>query len=310
MKMTKRRLGKSAIEIEPLVLGTNVVGRTIDEAQSFRVLDAFMAEGFNALDTADTYGKGASETVIGNWLRARGNRDKVLVFTKVGSEMAPGQKGLSAKWIIEEVEHSLKRLQTDYIDLYQSHRPDPDTPEEETLRAYESLIQSGKVRALGCSNYDTTLLRHALDVTEAKGLPRYDTLQNEYNLYDRAAFEEVQGLCVAENVSGIHYFSLAKGFVSGKYRTAADASKSPRGPGVVEKYLNEKGFKILAALDAISATTGAGLAEIALAWLNAQPGTAAPIASATTVEQVAELARGARLTLGAEDVATLTEAGR
>lgn len=308
--MSKRQLGRSGLHIEPLVLGTNVIGRTIDEAQSFRVLDAFLAEGFSALDTADVYGKGASETIIGNWLKARGNRDKVLVFTKVGSEMAPGQTGLSAKWIIEEVERSLKRLQTDYIDLYQSHKPDPNTPEEETLRAYEALIKAGKVRALGCSNYDTRLLRQALDLSAGKGLPRYDTLQNEYNLYDRTSFEEVQGLCVAEQVSGIHYFSLARGFVSGKYRTAADAGKSPRGPAVVEKYLNEKGFRILAALDAIAARTGAAQAEIALAWLNAQPGTAAPIASATTVEQVAELARGARLTLSREDSDALTEAGR
>lgn len=308
--MSKRQLGQSGLHIEPLVLGTNVIGRTIDEAQSFRVLDAFLAEGFSALDTADVYGKGASETIIGNWLKARGNRDKVLVFTKVGSEMAPGQAGLSAKWIVEEVEHSLKRLQTDYIDLYQSHKPDPNTPEEETLRAYEALIKAGKVRALGCSNYDTRLLRQALDLSAGKGLPRYDTLQNEYNLYDRANFEEVQGLCVAEQVSGIHYFSLARGFVSGKYRTAADAGKSPRGPAVVEKYLNDKGFRILATLDAIAARTGAAQAEIALAWLNAQPGTAAPIASATTVEQVAELARGARLTLSREDADDLTEAGR
>lgn len=308
--MSKRQLGRSGLHIEPLVLGTNVIGRTIDEAQSFRVLDAFLAEGFSALDTADVYGKGASETIIGNWLKARGNRDKVLVFTKVGSEMAPGQTGLSAKWIIEEVERSLKRLQTDYIDLYQSHKPDPNTPEEETLRAYETLIKAGKVRALGCSNYDTRLLRQALDLSAGKGLPRYDALQNEYNLYDRTSFEEVQGLCVAEQVSGIHYFSLARGFVSGKYRTAADAGKSPRGPAVVEKYLNEKGFRILAALDAIAARTGAAPAEIALAWLNAQPGTAAPIASATTVEQVAELARGARLTLSREDSDALTEAGR
>ena len=308
--MSKRRLGRSELFIEPLVLGTNVLGRTIDEPQSFKVLDAFLDAGFTAIDTADVYGKGASETVIGNWLTARGNRDKVLVFTKVGIEMGQGQAGLSAKWIVEEVEHSLRRLKTDYIDLYQSHRPDPNTPEEETLAAYDSLIKAGKVRAIGASNYDTRLLKTALDLSSSKKLPRYETVQNEYNLYDRAGFEEVQDLAVSEQVSGIHYFSLAKGFVSGKYRTPADAAKSPRGPGVVEKYLNEKGYRILAALDAIAERTGAPHAAIALAWLNAQPGTAAPIASATTVAQVDELARGARLTLSGDDVAELTQAGR
>lgn len=306
--MSKRRLGRSDLFIEPLVLGTNVFGRTIDEPQSFKVLDAFMSEGFSAIDTADVYGKGASETVIGNWLAARGNRDKVLVFTKVGADMGQGHPDLSARWIIEEVESSLRRLRTDYIDLYQSHRPDPNTPEEDTLRAYETLIKAGKVRAIGTSNYDTKLLKTALDLSRSKQLPRYETIQNEYNLYDRHGFEEVRDLAVREQVSGIHYFSLAKGFVSGKYRTAADAGKSPRGPGVVEKYLNDKGFRILAALDEISARTDAALSGIALAWLNAQPGTAAPIASATTVEQVGELARGARLTLSAPDIAALTAA--
>ena len=308
--MTKRRLGRSQLLIEPLVLGTNVLGRTIDEAQSFRVLDAFLDAGFNALDTADVYGKGASESVIGNWFAARGNRDKVLLFTKVGMDMGQGHIDLSKRWIIEEAEASLRRLKTDHIDLYQSHRADPNTPEEETLSAYDELIRAGKVRAIGASNYDTSLLTHALDLSKSKRLPRYETIQNEYNLYDRQQFEEVQGLCLAEQVSGIHYFSLAKGFVSGKYRTAEDAWKSPRGPGVVQSYLNDKGFRILSALDEVAGRTGAARAEIALAWLNAQPGTAAPIASATSVEQVGELARGARLTLSDVDLELLTEAGR
>jgi aryl-alcohol dehydrogenase-like predicted oxidoreductase len=306
--MTKRRLGRSNIHIEPLVLGTNVIGGTINEARSFEVLDAFLAEGFNAIDTADSYGKGASETIIGNWLAARGNRDQVLVFTKVGSDMGQGHRDLSAKWIAEEVENSLRRLKTDYIDLYQTHWPDPNYSQDETLGAYEKLVKAGKVRAIGCSNFDTRLLREALDISARNGWPRYETLQNEYNLYARDSFEEVQATCVAEEVSGIHYFSLARGFVTGKYRTPADAGKSPRGPGVVERYLNEKGYRILAALDAVSLRTGAALAEIALAWLNAQPGTAAPIASATTVEQVKELARGARLTLSAADLKELTDA--
>ena len=308
--MTKRRLGRSDIHIEPLVLGTNVIGGTIDEARSFEVLDAFLAEGFNAIDTADSYGKGASETIIGNWLVARGNRDKVLVFTKVGSDMGQGHRDLSAKWITEEVENSLRRLKTDYIDLYQTHWPDPNYGQEETLGAYEKLVKAGKVRAIGCSNFDTKLLREALDISARNGWPRYETLQNEYNLYARDSFEEVQAMCVTEEVSGIHYFSLARGFVTGKYRTPADAGKSPRGPGVVERYLNDKGYRILAALDAVSLRTGAALVEIALAWLNAQPGTAAPIASATTVEQVKELARGARLALSAADLKELTDAGK
>jgi aryl-alcohol dehydrogenase-like predicted oxidoreductase len=308
--MTKRRLGRSDLHIEPLVLGTNVVGGTIDEARSFEVLDAFLAEGLNAIDTADSYGKGASETIIGNWMKARGNRDDVLVLTKVGSDMGQGHRDLSARWIVEAVENSLRRLRTDYIDLYQSHWPDPNTPQEETLGAYERLVQAGKVRVIGCSNYDTPLLREALDISARNGWPRYDTLQNEYNLYERQSFEEVQDLCVEEEVSGIHYFSLARGFVTGKYRSPQDAGKSPRGPGVVDRYLNDKGFRILAALDAVSARTGAAPVEIALAWLNAQPATAAPIASATSVEQVRQLARGARLTLGEADLRELSDAGK
>jgi aryl-alcohol dehydrogenase-like predicted oxidoreductase len=308
--MSKRRLGRSDLTIEPLVLGTNVIGGTIDEARSFEVLDAFVGEGFTAIDTADVYRAGASETIIGNWMKARGNRDQVLIFTKVGGENDTGQRDNSAAWIAEGVERSLRRLQTDYIDLYQTHWPDGRTPQEETLSAYDKLIRAGKVRAIGASNFDSGLLAEALEISRRKGLARYDTLQNEYNLYERASFEQVQDLCVREEVSGIHYFSLARGFVSGKYRTEADASKSPRGPAVVQRYFNDKGFRILAALDRVHERTGAALVEIALAWLNAQPGTAAPIASATSVEQVKELARGARLTLSAEDLNELTEAGR
>ena len=309
--MAKRRLGRSDLEIEPLVLGSNVIGGTIDERTSFAVLDAFVAEGFTAIDTADSYGKGKSETIIGNWVAARGNRDKVLLFTKVGSDMGQGHRDLSAKWIAAEIENSLRRLQTDYIDLYQTHWPDPNTPQEETLRAYDRLVKAGKVRAIGCSNFNTGLLSEALSISARENLPRYETLQNEYNLYDRDGFEgPVQEMCVKEQISGIHYFSLARGFVTGKYRSPADAGKSPRGPGVVERYLNDKGYRILAALDAVSQRTGAAPVEVALAWLNAQPGTAAPIASATTTAQVEELARGARLTLGDLDLGELTAAGR
>jgi aryl-alcohol dehydrogenase-like predicted oxidoreductase len=308
--MTKRRLGRSDIAIEPLVLGTNVIGGTIDEKRSFEVLDAFLAEGFTAIDTADSYGRGTSETIIGKWLGARKNRDKVHIFTKVGSDMGQGHRDLSAKWIADEVDNSLRRLQTDYIDLYQTHWPDPNTPQEETLGAYEKLVKAGKVRTIGCSNFDNALLSEALEIAARNGWPRYETLQNEYNLYAREPFEKVQRICVKEEISGIHYYSLARGFVSGKYRTPADASKSPRGPAVVEKYLNDRGYRVLAALDAVSARTGNALTEIALAWLSAQPGTGAPIASATTADQVKELARGARLTLGAADLKELTDAGK
>ena len=308
--MPTRRLGRSNLSIEPLVFGTNVIGGTIDEPQSFKVLDAFVAEGFTAIDTADIYTKGSSETIIGNWLQARGNRDKVLIFTKVGADNGTGARDNSAKWITQGVENSLRRLKTDYIDLYQTHWLDGHTPQEETLGTYAKLVEAGKVRILGASNFDTALLREALDISAANGWPRYETLQNEYNLYARDSFEEVQRLCVEEEVSGIHYFSLARGFVSGKYRTEADASKSPRGPAVIQRYFNDKGFRLLAALDRVHARTKESLTAIALAWLNAQPGSAAPIARASTIEQVKELARGARLTLSAEDLKDLTDAGR
>lgn len=315
--MGKRRLGRTDIFIEPLVLGTNVVGWTADEATSFRIFDAYLAEGFTALDTADSYSRwvpgndSESEKIIGRWLKARGNRDKVHVFTKVGSDMGQGHRDLSAKWIVEEVEASLKRLQTDYIDLYQSHWPDPNTPQEETLRAHDALIQAGKVRHIGTSNHDAALLSEAVAIARAEGLARYETLQNEYNLHVRDKFEgAVQDICVAEEISGIHYYGLAAGFLTGKYRTPEDAAKSPRGAGVVGKYLNERGLRILAALDAVSARTGAALSEIALAWVAAQPGVAAPIASATSLDQLDGLIRGARLRLSDADLAELTDAGR
>jgi aryl-alcohol dehydrogenase-like predicted oxidoreductase len=314
--MTKRRLGRSELFIEPLVLGTNVIGWTADEPTSFAVLDAFVAEGFSAIDTADVYSRwvpgndSESERIIGRWLKARGNRDRVHVFTKVGSDMGQGHKDLSAKWIIEEVEHSLKRLQTDYIDLYQSHWPDEKTPEEETLGAYDTLIKAGKVRAIGASNYDEKLLGHAVDLAKTKGLPRYDTVQNEFNLYARQAFEgAVQQLCVDEQISGIHYYALAAGFLTGKYRKPEDTVGKARGNSV-SRFMNDKGNKVLAALDQVASRTGASLTEIAIAWVVAQPGVAAPIASATSVAQLETLARGVRLVLSAEDLALLDASGR
>jgi aryl-alcohol dehydrogenase-like predicted oxidoreductase len=313
--MANRRLGCTDIEIAPLVLGTNVVGWTADEKTSFEVLDAFVAEGFTAIDTADSYSRwvpgndSESEKIIGRWMKARGNRSKVHVFTKVGSDMGQGKKDLSAKWILEEVEASLKRLQTDYIDLYQSHWPDPTVKQEETLTAYDKLIREGKVRNIGASNYDAALLSEALELSEEKGLPRYQTLQNEFNLYTRDKYEgAVQDLVVKKGLSCIPYYSLAAGFLTGKYRSEKDFGKSPRGQGV-QKYLDAKGKRILAALDKVAESTGAAHAEIALAWINAQPGIAAPIASATSVRQLQSLARGARLALSTEDEKLLTDAG-
>ena len=314
--MTKRRLGRSDIAIEPLVLGTNVMGWTADEPTSFAVLDAFVAEGFSAIDTADVYSRwvpgndSESEKIIGRWQKARGNRDKIILATKVGSDMGQGRKDLRASWIATAVEDSLRRLQTDYIDLYQSHWPDDQTPEEETLGAYDKLVKAGKVRVIGASNYDEKLLANSLAISAQKNLPRYQTLQNEFNLYARKSYEgPVQNLVVGEGLSALTYFSLASGFLTGKYRSKADLSKSQRGGGIAE-YLNPRGFAILAALDEVAKRIGSTPAEISLAWINATPGVAAPIASATSVAQLESLARGARLVLSAEDVKTLTDAGK
>lgn len=312
--MTPRPLGRSGISIPPLMLGSNVFGWTADETASFAVLDAFVAEGFTAIDTADVYSRwvpgndSESERIIGRWMQARGNRDRVVIATKVGSDMGQGRRDLRAAWIVKAVEGSLTRLQTDVIDLYQTHWPDPATPEEETLGAYDTLLKAGKVRAIGCSNYDTALLTNALSLAD-KGLPRYQTLQNEYNLLNRSAYEgPVQDMVVANQMGAIPYYSLASGFLTGKYRTEADFGISARGAGM-SRFLNPRGLKILAAMDSVSARTGAAHAEIALAWILAQPGITAPIASATSVKQLLSLARGARLALSAEDLAELTKAG-
>lgn len=312
--MDLRPLGRSGISIPPLMLGGNVFGWTADEATSFAVLDSYVAEGFTAIDTADVYSRwvpgndSESERIIGRWMRARGNRARVVIATKVGSDMGQGRRDLRARWIERAVEDSLRRLQTDVIDLYQTHWPDPLTPEEETLGAYDKLLKAGKVRAIGCSNYDTGLLTRALDLAD-KGMPRYQTLQNEYNLYTRGAYEgAVQEMVVANGMGAIPYYSLAAGFLTGKYRSEADFGQSARGGGMA-KYLNPRGLAILAAMDGVAARTGAAHAEIAIAWVLAQRGITAPIASATSVQQVASLARGARLKLSAEDLAALTAAG-
>lgn len=315
--MTKRPLGRSGLQIAPLVFGGNVLGWTADEATSFAMLDRFADAGLDAIDTADSYSRwapghqgGESETVIGKWLKRKaGRRDGIVIITKVGSEMGPDKKGLSAKRIAEAAEESLRRLQIDCIDLYLSHFPDASTPIDETLRAYEALLDAGKVRAIGCSNYDAAQLREALGASAAKDLPRYEVLQPEYNLYDRGRFDgDLRELCIDEGIGVITYFSLASGFLTGKYRSRDDLSKSVRGSRV-EKYLDDKGMRILAALDSVAEAHGAAPAEVALAWLIARDGVTAPIASATSVEQVESLIRATQLRLDPAELALLTEAG-
>ncbi|WP_331372963.1 aldo/keto reductase [Sinorhizobium chiapasense] len=313
--MEKRRLGRTGLSIAPLVFGGNVFGWTADEKTSFALLDAFFDAGFNAVDTADAYSTwvpgnkgGESETIIGKWLKQSGRaRDEAVIVTKVGSELGPDRKGLSRRWIVEAVEDSLRRLQTDHIDLYLSHWPDPETPYEETLAAYDALLAEGKVRAIGASNLDATQLRDALDVSAAKGLPRYDVLQPEYNLYDRASYDgPLRDLCIAEEISVITYFSLARGFLSGKYRSHMDLEGSARGGGV-ERYLDGRGMRILGVLDEIAEETGAKQAEIALAWIIARKGVTAPIASATNLEQVKSLVKSAELRLSEDAIQRLNE---
>jgi aryl-alcohol dehydrogenase-like predicted oxidoreductase len=313
--MQTRRLGRTDLTIAPLVLGGNVFGWTADKGTSFAVMDRFLAMGLNAIDTADVYSAwapgnsgGESETIIGEWMKARGNRNRVIVITKVGSPMGKGKEGLKAHYIAEAVEASLKRLQTDAIDLYLSHWPDMATPIEDTLGAYERLIEQGKIRWCGASNLSVKLLERALAASKAKGLPRYEVLQPEYNLADRHEFESgLADLCKREEIGVITYFSLAKGFLSGKYRSEADLSKSPRGDGV-KAYLNPRGFRILDALEAAAARHNAKPAEVALAWAAARPGVTAPIASATSVEQVDSLVRSTELALTGADMDALNAA--
>jgi aryl-alcohol dehydrogenase-like predicted oxidoreductase len=312
--MIMRKLGNSGLSVAPLALGGNVFGWTADEPTSFAVLDAFVDSGLNLIDTADVYQRwipghrgGESETLIGKWLASRGGRDRVLIATKVGIEMGPGEQGLSRAYIVRAVERSLERLGTDYIDLYQSHRDDPQVPIEETLEAYASLIAAGKVRAIGASNFSAERLGAALEVSAARGLPRYASLQPWYNLYDRATFEgELAELCRRENIAVISYFSLASGFLTGKYRSASDLGDRPRAYRVKDM-LNERGMRILAALDAVAAGSGASCAQIALAWLMAR-GVTAPIASATSVAQLTELVGAVQLRLAPEALRQLDEA--
>ena len=313
--MQLRRLGRTDLSIAPLVLGGNVFGWTADKKASFAVLDRFLEAGLNAVDTADVYSSwapgnsgGESETIIGEWMKARGNRGRVIVITKVGSSMGQGKEGLSPRYIEEAVEESLKRLQTDVIDLYLAHWPDMATPITGTLGAFPRLIEKGKIRWSGGSNLNVALLEAEIAAAKARGGARYEVLQPEYNLADRKEFDSgLADLCIREEIGVITYFSLAKGFLSGKYRGEADLAKSPRG-GDVKAYLNPRGFRILEALDHVAAGHKAKPAEVALAWAMARPGVTAPIASATSVEQVESLVRATALSLTAADIGTLDQA--
>lgn len=313
--MKKNSLGSSGIEVPPFAFGGNVFGWTIDENTSFQILDALMDAGLNFIDTADVYSKwapgnkgGESETIIGNWIKKSGNRDKVIIATKVGMEMAHDKKGLSKTWIKQAVEDSLKRLQTDYIDLYQSHKDDADTPMEETLAAFNDLVQEGKVRAIGTSNMTAQRLLVALKTSKEHGFPSYQTLQPLYNLYDRKDFEkELEPLCQEHNIGVISYSSLASGFLTGKYRSEADFNKSKRGQGM-GKYLNDRGFKILKALDEVSTDLNTTPAAVSLAWLINRPGITAPIASATSVAQLQDTIKALDLNLDTEAIHQLNEA--
>jgi aryl-alcohol dehydrogenase-like predicted oxidoreductase len=313
--MEKRRLGNTGFDVAPLALGGNVFGWTADEAMSFRLLDQFVEAGFNLIDTADSYSRwvtghqgGESETVIGRWIARRGRHDDVVIATKVGSDMGQGHKVLRKDYILQAAEASLRRLQVDCIDLYQSHWDDENTGFEETLSAYDQLMRQGKVKAIGASNLSAPRLAQALEVSKTKRLPRYATLQPHYNLYERAGFEgELQSLCVRENIGVITYFALAAGFLTGKYRSEADFGKSPRGPGM-KKFLNPRGMKILDALGEVSRRLRAMPAQVSLAWLMTRPGVTAPIASATNPDQLREILGAASVNLDAEAITALDSA--
>jgi aryl-alcohol dehydrogenase-like predicted oxidoreductase len=315
--MQKRTLGNTGIKVASLMLGGNVFGWSADQATSFRILDAFVDRGYGFVDTADMYSRwapgnqgGESETVIGQWFQERGTRDKVVLATKVGNDMGGGKTGLKAAYIVQAVEDSLRRLQTDYIDLYQSHRDDAETPLEETLEAYRKLIAEGKVRAIGASNYTGARLREAFAVSKAKGLPVYETLQPEYNLYARQGYETDLLPVVEEfGVSVVPYFALASGFLTGKYKTKEDAKGAKR-EAQVGKYFDERGVRILKALEEVATEARATQASVAIAWLLAQPSVTAPIASATSVEQLESLFAAVELKLSDAAVKKLTQASR
>jgi aryl-alcohol dehydrogenase-like predicted oxidoreductase len=313
--MEKRKLGNSGLEVAPLAFGSNVFGWTTDEPTSFALLDAFVDAGFNLIDTADMYSTwveghkgGESETILGKWLKRSGKREKVIIASKVGKEMGPNLQGLSKAYIMQAVEASLRRLQTDYIDLYQSHEDDPDTPLEETLEAYGQLIKQGKIRAIGASNYSAERLAQSLEVSEQTGYPRYESLQPLFNLYDREDYEkELEPLCLEKGVGVISFFSLGSGFLTGKYRSKEDLSNRARG-SFVEKYLNERGFRIVEALDKVAQEHNITPAQVAIAWLISHPSITAPIASATNLEQLNELIEATTIELNPSVIDQLNQA--
>ncbi|MGH9516031.1 MAG: aldo/keto reductase [Terriglobales bacterium] len=315
-QVEKRKLGNSSLEVAPLIFGGNVFGWTVkDQKSASKLLDHFVDGGFNSIDTADVYSNwipgnhgGESETIIGKWLKQTGRRDRVLIATKSGLDMGSGRKGLSKKHILQSAEESLARLQTDYIDLYQSHTEDSETPLDETLAAYAELIKAGKVRVIGASNFQAATLQAALKVSHEKNLPRYESLQPEYNLYVRHKFEgELETVCRENHIGVIPYFSLASGFLTGKYRSEKDLENRSRGSRV-QKYLNPRGLRILAALDEVSKQYSVNPAQVSLAWLLAKPTITAPIASATSVKQLDELLGAARVKLDPAAVQKLDQA--
>ncbi|PYF69442.1 aldo/keto reductase [Pedobacter nutrimenti] len=312
--MEKRKLGNTDLFVSPVTFGGNVFGWTINEAKSFEILDGFLEAGFNFIDTADVYSRwnpgnsgGESETIIGKWLKSRNNRQQVILATKVGADMGEGKK-LNKAYITKRVEDSLKRLQTDYIDLYQSHYDDLETPVLETLEAYDQLIRAGKVRWIGASNFSAERLKESLEASKKNSLPIYQSFQPEYNLYSREKFEkEYEQLCLDHHLGVINYYALASGFLSGKYRSEQDLNKSQRGGGI-KNYLNERGFKILKALDEVSEQYNSSPASIALAWLIARPAVTAPIASVTSTAQLKDLVQAAAIKLDVEHIAILDKA--
>ncbi len=313
--MNKRKLGGTDLYTAPIVLGGNVFGWTLDQAGSFKVLDEFVELGFNCIDTADVYSRwvpgnkgGESETLIGEWLRARPASKDVIVITKVGSDMGQGGRDISEKHILQAAEQSLKRLGVEQIDLYLTHWDDDVTPVEETLGAYQKLIDAGKVRYIGASNLSPERLTASLDASKAEGLPRYEVFQPEYNLYDRQGFENgVAEICKSNGLGVITYYSLASGFLTGKYRSKDDLRQSVRGGGI-EKYLNERGERILNALDEISGERGTTQAAVALAWLIQNPLVTAPIASGTKPGHIEVFKNAVELKLTDDELAKLETA--
>ena len=311
--MEKRQLGNTDLQVYPIAFGGNVFGWTIDEKKSFEILNEFTNAGFNFIDTADVYSRwvprnegGESEKIIGKWMKEKKNRHDIILTTKVGSDMGNGKKGLKKEYIFKAVEDSLKRLQTDYLDLYQTHFDDLETPVEETLEAYEKLVKEGKIRWIGASNMSVDRLKESLSVSAEKGFTAYETFQPHYNLYEREAFENgLEPVCLGHNLGVITYYSLESGFLTGKYRSKEDLGKSPRGGGM-EKYFNERGFRILEALDFVSKEYNTTPASVALAWLIQRPSVTAPIVSATSLMQLESIIQALELDLDANSIALLT----